>query len=771
MSSEVPNLWRYCSQLNQLCPDLLPVGKVYADLRWSGTPYTARRLDHSVGCTHGSGSGGTNGGRVCHVFACLSAWNEFLMFINMELREAPPGELSLTRMRGTSPSSPCRWITRVRHAAVLVHWLLTVHRCVRRVELDVLVVQRSGPFSALYYDALHHSANIRELTLLGRHSNRDATKRLVASIAHMKRLERLDCTSVDFSEEASFAEYIATTDTLKALTLISVEAHPGCLPVLLKALVSNSSITELSANIEYLSGDSDDAFCSYLKKTAILKRLSLSKPSFSQCSYLGAVFEAMSQNKSVSKLYLVGFTLTTTDAWSFARLLDMNRALKIIGFKYCEWCLLADEYLFPLSRKSKIGESARTERTLWNVLPLAVALEIVSGLEEIMLNVSAFNATEQLALLCAVASNSTIKKVKFDAVASDTISSLCEALRITGTKDRVDLGVVDTCVGDLVHVQTSCKEASELRLEISPDDDAEAILECLRMLPSCTQLVEMDICLEEEPLDPKACLLLSECIVHNQSLRQLCVMFFASGDAVVLIIKALSCNDTLEDITIENWKLDDESGSLLASLVANSKFITHFVFRTLCFVGHIPLVFHLAKRLECNTTLVSLHIEENRNFQEQMAAAMDIVRRNAALVDCAAHFVMGSRNKRYAEAFERVARSPALVARVQEQAEGQCLRRAKDAIQETMRYLRDMESFMKVAGVVKDCLSWDESVEYRQRLDVLPFDCWLHVRQYIKVADVLRDEPLATHTSRPKRGLWPRVMRGRRSNKAPRVRI
>lgn len=774
MGSEAPNLWRYCSQLNQLCPKLLPVATVLADLRFSLTPFTDRHLDHSVGCTHGLGGGDTNGGRLCHLFACLSAWNELLMFINMELREAPPGELSLTRIRDTSPVYLSRWtrtwISHVRHAAVMFHWLLTVHRCVRRVELDAPEVQRFGPYSAVYCDALHRSANLRELTLRGWPWNRSSTKHLVTSVIHMKHLEMLDCRDLDFPEDASFGEYIATTERLKALTLINVKACPGCFPLLLKALVSNNSITELSINIELLGADSDDAFCTYLKETAILTRLNLSKHSFRRCYYLGSVFEAMSKNKSVSKLYLVGFTLTTSDAWSFARLLDANRALSTIDFKGSEWSLQTDEYLYPLSRSSKIGELARTDRTRWNVLPLAVALEIASGLEEIALNVSAFNAPELHALLSAVASNSTIKKVIFHAVASDTISSLCEALRVTCTKDRVDLGVVNTYIGDLVSVQTSCEEANELRLDITDYDDAEAILDCLKLLPSCTRLVQMDVCLEQTRFDIEACLLLSECIEHSRSLRQLYMRFFASGDAVLPILKALSRNCTLQDIIIDNWQLNDESGSLLASLVANSKFITHFVFRTAWFLGHIPLVVLLANYLTNNTTLVSLHIDENYNSPVHVASAMDIVRRNATLVDYGAHFVMGSRNKRYAEAFERVAHSPALLARLQEQSEVSCLRRAKDAIQEATRWLTDMESFMKVAGVVKDCLSWDESVEHRQRLDVLPFDCWFHVRQYIKVADVLHGEPLATPTARPKRDPSPQVMRRRRGYKAPRFR-
>lgn len=773
MGSEAPNLWQYSSQLNQLCPDLLPLAKVHADLRWSFTPFTDRRLDHSVGCTHGLGGGDTNGGRLCHVFACLSAWNELLVFINMELREAPPGELSLTRIRGASPTDLSDWIpgwiSHMRNGAVLFHWLLTVHRCVRRVELDVPGVQGFGPYSALYCDALHRSANLRELTLRGGHSNRNATKHLVASVAHMKHLEMLDCTDVYFSEDASIGEYIATTETLKQLTLINVGAYPGCLSLLLKALVCNSSITELSINIEFLGAGSDDAFCSYLKETAILTRLNLSKHSFRQCYYLGSVFEAMSKNKSISKLYLVGFTLTTSDAWSFARLLDANRGLRIIGLKCCEWSLQTDEYLYPLSRSSKIGELARTDRTLWNVLPLAVALEIDSGLEEIGLNVSAFNAPEQHAVLSAIASNSAIKKVEFE-VASDTLSSLCEALRVTGTKDRVDLGVVNTCVGDLIRVQTSCKEANELRLEITGYDDAKAILDCVKVLPSCTRLVEMHMCLQQTPFNIEACRLLSECIEHSQSLRRLCMMFFASGDAVLLIIKALFRNGTLADINIKNWQLNDESGSLLASLVANSKFITRFHFRPAWHLGHVPLMALLIKELKNNTTLVSLHIDENYNSAKEVASAMDIVRRNAALLDYGALFVMGSRNKCYAEAFERVAHSPALLARLQEQSEVSCQRRAKDAIQEATRWLTDMESFMKVAGIVKNGLSWDESVEHRQRLDVLPFDCWLHVRQYIKVADVLHDELLATPTARPKRDPSPQVMRRRRGYKAPRFR-
>ncbi|KAH7978638.1 hypothetical protein HPB49_006254 [Dermacentor silvarum] len=116
-------LWSYCSSLNRLCPKLMPVTKISADLRWSTTLFTARSMDHTMGCTQDLGPSADG---VCHVVAQLSTWNEVFVIINMELCEAPPGKLSLGCLREISGS--CGLAAFERHVTILLHWLLTVHR-------------------------------------------------------------------------------------------------------------------------------------------------------------------------------------------------------------------------------------------------------------------------------------------------------------------------------------------------------------------------------------------------------------------------------------------------------------------------------------------------------------------------------------------------------------------------------------------------------------------------------------------------------------------
>ncbi|KAH7978744.1 hypothetical protein HPB49_006598 [Dermacentor silvarum] len=549
MGTEPPSLWSYCSSLNRLCPKLMPVTKIYADLRWSTTPFTSRSVVHKFGCTQGSGLSADG---VCHVVTQLSTWNEVLVFINMELREGPPGQLSLLCLHGMCGS--CGLQARERHATILVHWLLTVHRCVTSIELDDNVIANFCAYFPLYCDALQRS--------LG---------------------------------------YACTCSTI---------------------------------------------------------------------------------------------------------------------------------------------EVGHTERPARRTAPLVCAFGPECSLEEITLDLRCFDAYDQKTLLYAVAANTTLKKVNVERLDFASANSLCEAIRETGTADRVHFPLVNVRGRELACVKKSCGEVTKISLNIGTHGTSTR-REYLRVLTLCTHLTVLNLNIDGRVCKAEAHLL-SMFLRQSQCIREFCMSFYVRPSALRDILRGLSTNTALEKLVVTRCVLDKQSAALLASIVGDSETIWHFGYEAHCVASCRFLLIYLAKCLPSNTALVSLDVSEYRAVIRHSAAVKDVVRRNAALVDCAAHFVLGTRNRHCAEAFEHVASGRGIVARVQEMAAEPCADRARAMIREATRWLLGMIPFMKMAGVVKNDLSWDENVDYRERLEILPPECWLHVRQFIKVRDVLHWAPSTT---------------------------
>ncbi|KAH7984385.1 hypothetical protein HPB52_020196 [Rhipicephalus sanguineus] len=628
MSTTAPNLWSYCSSLSSLCPKHVPVAKIYAELRWPTTRFTGRSVDHKLGCTQGLGPCADS---VCHVVRQLSTWNEFLVFIGVELCEGPPGQLSLQCLHGMCGYT-CS-TARERHATILVHWLLTVHRCVTRVELAESVIPNFSTYLSLYCDALLRNVSIKFLKVSS--CSRAVSRSLFNSVVSMRRLESLECDVLDLSS-------------------------PG-----LKA---------------------------FLNSNATLKELSLTKA------------------------------------------------------------------ISPTTPPAAVGYADHQTR---RIAPLLRAFGPESALEEITLDFSSFEAKEVKSLLKALSLNATLRKVNVEKLSVSSARRLCDAIRETGTAGRVHFGFVDVRGMDLACLKESFAEFTKVSFSDTGCHGTRTTLECLTVLTTCTHLKVLNLDIRTVVCSAEASVL-SAYLEQSHAIREFYMSFDISHRALQKVLQGMSKNKSLEKLRVAKMTLDEVSAAILASIVSDSETIWHFEYQASSRISCRFLLINLARCLVSNTSLVSLNVTEYPELMKYAAAAKNFVRRNLGLVECAAHFVVSTRSKHCAEAFERVASSARVVARVQELAGESSVDRAK-LIRKASQWLLGTACFMKVTGVVKNDLSWDESVEYRERLESLNIDCWLHVRKFIKVRDVLHWTP-PTFTRRRRRATL-----GARRFKRPRL--
>ncbi|KAH8037617.1 hypothetical protein HPB51_015051 [Rhipicephalus microplus] len=114
----------------------------------------------------------------------------------------------------------------------------------------------------------------------------------------------------------------------------------------------------------------------------------------------------------------------------------------------------------------------------------------------------------------------------------------------------------------------------------------------------------------------------------------------------------------------------------------------------------------------------------------------DAVRRNNSLVTRAANFATATRNKHCGAALELVHFNPVLVEKVQElksldEVEAAAL------IESSLRSFSEMDDFMRLAGVVKHGVSCHKRDDGQKQLVDLGRDCWLYLRRFLKVSDIL----------------------------------
>lgn len=755
MNTAAPNLWSYCSSLSSLCPKHVPVAKIYAELRWSTSRFTERSVDHKLGCTQGLGPCADS---VCHVVRQLSTWNEFLVFIGVELCEGPPGQLSLQCLHGMCGYT-CS-TARERHATILVHWLLTVHRCVTRVELADSVIPNFSTYLSLYCDALLRNVSIKFLKVSALSCSRAVSRCLFNSIVSMRRLESLECEVLDLSSP-DLKAFLNSNVTLKELSLTKAISRTDNYSVLLSSLRLESSLARLSIYSECLDLDTEDAFGDYMERTATLRHIKITSSSRYIPRSLVPVFQALSKNRSVLSLDLDKFILALDEGWSFAELISANRTLKIVNFNECLWRSVVHphQYYPATTPPAAVGYADHQTR---RIAPLLRAFGPESTLEEITLDFSRFEAKEVKSLLKALSLNATLRKVNVEKLSVSSARCLCDAIRETGTAGRVHFGFVDVREMDLACLKESFADFTKVSFSDTGCRGARTTLKCLTVLTTCTHLKVLNLDIRTVVCSAEASLL-SAYLEQSHAIREFYMSFDISHRALQKVLQGLSKNNSLEKLRVAKMTLDEVSAAILASIVSDSETIWHFGYQACSRISCRFLLINLARCLVSNTSLVSLNVTEYPELMKYAAAAKNFVRRNLGLVECAAHFVVSSRSKHCAEAFERVASSARVVARVQELAGQSCVDRAKLMIREASRWLLGTACFMKVTGVVKNDLSWDESVEYRERLESLNIDCWLHVRKFIKVRDVLHWTP-PTNTRRRRRATL-----GARRFKRPRL--
>ncbi|KAL3192800.1 hypothetical protein MRX96_035750 [Rhipicephalus microplus] len=382
--------------------------------------------------------------------------------------------------------------------------------------------------------------------------------------------------------------------------------------------------------------------------------------------------------------------------------------------------------------------SIRSE-SLW-----LVALKNNKTLRELHLKLSGIiKPADYSHLFKALAQNSSLKKVILQATSDDDMTKICRALQDTGVPER--FSIVKPRHLDTGSELLECTELTCISVACCVPFETQSLHSTVYLLPTCSHVKLLCLSIAAESLDSQLSIFIAEYFANTTALREVDLTFFRNTARDITdplkrphrtLLKALSNNKLIRRLSIDGICFDDTEINMMVGILHSS--------RSLCHLSSFPcshgssnrLIRKLSADVASNYTLLSIKAYRCVEYCIEFFAVEDVVRRNLSLVTRGANFVLGKRHKYCAAAAELVQFSSGLVEKVQELAlvdENE----AVSLIARSLKSFSDLDEFMCLAGVVKCSVVCDKRADGKKQLVDLNHDCWMHIRKYLKVGDIL----------------------------------
>ncbi|KAL3178827.1 hypothetical protein MRX96_009499 [Rhipicephalus microplus] len=282
----------------------------------SGTP-----IDYCMPCTASEDA-------VCQILASASLWNEFLCWLDLELRTLPGvgTQLELVQVRNVCHTRPTPDL--LRHSTTLVHWLLKTHRCVVSVHIPYI---RDGEMFILNHilldDLLWENDSVKGFSINISFLSRVTEEPFCTAILSMKRLEELHwkeptCTA---TLSNTIPALLVASKTLTVLDFVTLHITKAQAQTLLNALRANYTLQSLTLSSSVVTA-APSMFVTFLSDTLALKQLRV--VGATERDALTPIFRGMISNGTVSSLDLDQLFLYEHSATLGARILAHSRVLR-----------------------------------------------------------------------------------------------------------------------------------------------------------------------------------------------------------------------------------------------------------------------------------------------------------------------------------------------------------------------------------------------------------------------------------------------------------
>ncbi|KAH7943277.1 hypothetical protein HPB52_006711 [Rhipicephalus sanguineus] len=688
--------------------------------------FSGSRLNYRTPCT-------SSEGRLCNIFEQLPQWNEFFWPVGFELRELSPGQLSLVGVH--------RWLYRlvekqVKDAATLLHHLLTHHRCVDSLDLDANIFKDHERIC----DALRRTHGLRKLKLRLSICERNAAHVFAPVFPHLNQLHDLELNGAPFDRTSmeDLSEFLASTRSLRTLNITDLHTENDKLVVVIQGLKRNATIKTLSINSGILKVGwpcYGAVFSEYLKCNQTLRTLNVTSDYPTESSNPRPIIGALFHNNALTELNLIRFKLDIQDNELITGMLIQNRTLRsfhIIDYSWYDSALLRNRKHSRVRQLDDFGNDSSL------ISPWLMALAENSTLNELTLDLWWMYLDDCVSFFKALATNTSLKRVNVRSFKHTDVTQIFQAMRDTGVQERFVVGT-HYIWQDTVAELLQCKQLSSISVSGHIFDDLERLQTFVYLLPTCSHVKSLRLGVSEETFNGKVSSLIAQYITNTTSLRELHLnFFFKNMDALSCcertLFQALSLNKSIRRLTMQSLRINETQ--MFVDMLQSS--------RQLCYLPFIygnrksvtSLVQKLSSNVSSNYTLLGMHVAWYEEICVELFTINDVLRRNNSLVTRAAHFVMGTKHKYCAAAAELMQFNPGLVEKVQELSSVDETE-AASRIKSSLKSFSELDDFMCLAGVVECSVTCHSRDDGQKQLVDLNRDCWLHLRQFLKVGDIL----------------------------------
>lgn len=652
------------------------------------------------------------------------------------------GELAIATAPGTRLMYP--WADPRIHseslAMILLGSVLAHHHCI--VAIEVTYVVAKNPF---LLSLLQSKYSVRKLAILDVPYCEENVLDALVNLA----------SPSNQNDPAVLAKYSCFSARLPLLVVPQEKGSPAlttldvadmymsavCAGQFIGMLLQNDTITDLTVGacvFTYGCVDLLHGFVSYLEKErSSLKKLTVRTPEASRRA-LQSLAKAIVSTTTLEEVVVDIDIYDVEDKALFAEVIARNRTLHTLSVTWTRNCVVST-ILYGVELLS--GDAAT------RIEPWLVALAENTALSALTIDLLGFSEEECRALFRALAVNKTLKNVCIGHLpACAGLKEICQIIRDSRLAKAVHIEDHHVSISSLPMLP-QCQEVTSLTISSFHLHDLEILRGAFPILASCSHVTSLRVCVQYCFLD-KIQAAMAAYIAEVRALKDIEVHVYVDihereelqhdTDTEKLLVEALASNLGLTRITVRELPLSEGNCRLLANAVVNSQNLSELSFAVLSRDGNNAFLETLVSDIESNRSLLRVELPSCRGHDSQLVVVRNVTRRNASLVASAARFVMGDHDPYNARAVELVWGHERVLSIVQENAgvdaaEGAAM--VKRAL--GLRCLTGLDEYMKLTGVVKRRVECFGRRSDAMQLDELSYDCWIHIRGFLTVADVV----------------------------------
>ncbi|KAH7950881.1 hypothetical protein HPB52_003064 [Rhipicephalus sanguineus] len=675
----------------------------------------------------------------CDLLKHMGAWNDVLAAIQVRIEVVQTREIAVCFPVKMSDQRETR--ARVERAVVLLHKIFVKHTCVTTIALDDLGLFCNPEWFTLLCHGISKCRRLKTLRVNADMDEASYYRQLLTGCMSLEHIEELCFEKFRDSENAGnmviLAAVIEGNTKLVQFKVDGFTAVTRNTSTLLRALQQCQRLSHLSLNVTCFGENEATLFLNMLKGKNALKSLRLEGTEWHDYITVSGIASALSNSTTLVNLELLGFRLHSVDVRALAMNLVHVQTMQTLIVDQCMPSFsLTDGHMHAGAHDTRAHVSSR-------IAPYIYIIKQFTGLRCFAFDLLRFSSGDQRAFLEVLATTDSPTRVFVPVRTRGYPSELSRIAMETGTASRIHLSRVCMDEIDLTNLPTGSR-VGDVVLEVQHgtwDNEIPNVNACLAGMRTFDHVENFTLEMRGSIMALSTAKPLASYLEDTKCLKGVTLNFSASEGSSMLLLRALSRNSSITSLGVERWCSRRRSAKVLADVVSSSKMIHTLTYNEGSMAPAKTFFSRLSESIAGNFTIVSVNTFERRENAKNWALIQNVATRNATLLERAARFVARlSLQKSDAEAFEAVASSPLLPLRVQTLAAVD-EREAVKMVRRAVWSLRDLDVFMTIIGVVNESVVCEKSSDGRARLDTLPADCWLAIRRYLSVVDVVSAGP------------------------------